>query len=213
MQKIIDLNSVEICLIKPDEDDFSKLDCRENDGNDPLRVQDYLANKALDYLEGKVSAIYVVKQNERILAFSTLSMTGLEYYRLGGDDKLPYYTPKSYPAVRLGYMGVDKNSRGQGLGQLICDFCIGRALILSKQIACRYIVLDTNEDKAGYYENKCGFKKSGKTSSNGNVSMYKRLLLVRSVNETVGISESVIVMKTTVQNKKDEGEEQAKENK
>ena len=84
MQKIIDLNSVEICLIKPDEDDISKLDCRENDGNDPLGVQDYLANKALDYLEGKVSAIYVVKQNERILAFFTLSMTGLEYYRRGG---------------------------------------------------------------------------------------------------------------------------------
>ena len=104
-------------------------------------------------------------------------------------------------------MGVDKNSQGQGLGQLICDFCIGRALTLSKQIACRYIVLDTNEDKAGYYENKCGFKKLWKNEFKWKCFNVQAVITqYRSVNETVGISESVIVKKTTVQNKKDEGE-------
>jgi hypothetical protein len=90
-------------------------------------------------------------------------------------------------------MGVDKGCRGQGLGQLICDFCIGLAITISEQIACRYLILETSQDKVSYYNKKCGFKQSTRTNRNGRIWMYRRLIreAARVINEKVGINESV----------------------
>jgi hypothetical protein len=111
-------------------------------------------------------------------------------------------------------MGVDKSYRGQGLGQLICNYCIGLALTVGEQIACRYIVLRTNEDKSKLYK-KCGFKQSDKKSAKGRFWMYRRLTpLVAVIYEKVAIHEEITVVlkrenkeeeKNTRDKDKDEG--------
>lgn len=170
----IDFDRIKIRPIKS-KDNILKLDCTEKDWSDPLGVQSYLNTKALDYHKGGVSAIFVVKQHKRVLAFFTLSMSALESTRLGDDDKLANYTPITYPAVLLGQMGVDKGLRGQGLGQLICEFCVGLAATISERVACRYIILQTSHEKVGYYKEKCGFKQAATANPAGKVWMYRRV--------------------------------------
>src|SRR5919108_3004398 len=128
----IDRDRLEIRPIKPNND-VSKLDCTEDDGSDPLGVQNYLTTKAVAYHEGRVSAVFIVKQDKRVLAFFTLSMTAIEKEELEKADKLGGFVYRTYPAVLLGQLGVDKQYRIQGLGQLICDFCVGLAATISEQ--------------------------------------------------------------------------------
>jgi hypothetical protein len=91
----VNLDRLEIRTLKPN-DDVSKLDCTEDDGSDPLGVQNYLRTKAVAYNDGRVSAIFIVKQDKRVLAFFTLSMTSLESNSLAENDKLADYSPISY---------------------------------------------------------------------------------------------------------------------
>jgi GNAT superfamily N-acetyltransferase len=193
----IDFDLLDICPIKPeDEQDLLKLDCTENNDSDPLEVQKYLRDNALVYHKGKASTVYRVKDERdgKIVAFFALSMTDIESKEFEETDRLDDFSHKSYPAVHLGQMGVDKSCRGQGLGQLICDYCIGLALIVGEQIACRYIVLRTDEDKSKHYK-KWGFKQSDKKSSKGRFWMYRRLTpLVASITEKVAIHEEVTVV-------------------
>ena len=139
---IIDFDRLDICPIKSeDKEGLSKLDCTESDGSDPLGVQEYLGSKALAYHREKVSTVYIVKDQRdgRILAFFALSMTNIESKVLEETEKLGDFFYKSYPAVHLGQIGVDKAYRGKKLGREICYYCIGLALTISEQIACRYI--------------------------------------------------------------------------
>ena len=156
---------LEIRPVRPNDkgdNDVFKLDCREPDGSDPLDVHDFLKTKALDYHRGKISTVFLVKQNKRVVAFFTLSMTSLESSRFSDDvededDNLEKNNlPKRYPAVLLGQMGVDKDFRKKGFGKMICKFCLGLSFVISERVACRYIVLVTNQDKANYYGTQMG---------------------------------------------------------
>jgi hypothetical protein len=204
----IDHDRLEIRPIKPNEDDISKLDCTEEDGTDPRKVQNFLRTEALDYHRGKASTVYIVKEQQRddILAFFALSMFGLEANRLGEDDKLASYDKRSYPAVLLGQIGVDKAYREHKLGQEICKFCVGLAATISEQIACRYIVLETDEKMARYFNKKCGFKQSVQPNKKRNVWMYRRLtreIVKVSVLDEIGIHESVSYRLTRVGDKEE----------
>jgi hypothetical protein len=189
----IDLNQLEIRPIEPN-DDVTKLDCTKKDGSDPLKVDDYVKSKARRYHNGKASTVYIVKQGQKIVAFFALSMTSIEKEELEKTDKLGGFVYRDYPAVHLGQMGIDKQYRRHGLGQIICKFCVGLAIAISEQIACRYITLMTTQCNVGYYE-KWGFKQSVRKNSNEKIGMYKRLTPeVVVVNENVNITESVIVV-------------------
>jgi GNAT superfamily N-acetyltransferase len=212
MQRInVDLDRLNIRPLNRD-DDISILDCTEDDGTDPLNVQDYLSKKAHLYHDGRASTVYVVEQDQRILAFFTLSMAGIKSDKIAQNDRLANYTQKSYPAVLLGQMGVDKSCRGQGLGQEIWNYCLAHALDIGERIACRYIIVDTNQDKAGYYREKCKFKHSFKKDQEGNiVTMYRRLevnRMTQTVNETVQISETVSSIITRVSNEEERRQQQ-----
>jgi GNAT superfamily N-acetyltransferase len=161
-----------------------------------LEVQKYLETKARPYHRGKASTVYIVKQDSRVLAFFTLSMAGLESKELPESDKLVDYNAR-YPAVLLGQMGVDKSCRRQGLGELICNYCIGLAEKSSEQIACRYIILQTSQAKVEFYREKCGFQQSVKANPNGKFWMYRRLSLeiVNVIIENLVIGEFVNVVK------------------
>lgn len=189
----IDFDRLEIRPIKLEEDDISKLDCTEPDDSDPLGIQDYLKNKVRRYHREKTSTVYIVKQEDRILAFFTLSMAGLESKELPESNKVGGYSAR-YPAVLLGQMGIDKALRRKGLGQLICDYCIGLAEEVSEHIACRYIILQTKQHNIDFYRQKCGFQQSVKANPEGKFWMYRRLSIdmAQVITENVAMTESVI---------------------
>ncbi|MEM2786463.1 MAG: GNAT family N-acetyltransferase [Nitrososphaerales archaeon] len=173
----IDANRLVFTTFSKEGDDFSKLDFTEDDGSDPLGVDDFIRNRIMLYLSNNLCAAYTV----RIEAYFTASMSAIETKRLVDEDKISGIGIISYPALLLGQMAVDKKYRGQGIGYWICEFCTGLAQEMNKRVGCALVILQTNKDKLDYYKKRCGFRHSQKKSKEGKVWMYKRVFQVDNV--------------------------------
>jgi hypothetical protein len=99
--------------------------------------------------------------------------------------------------------GWTKNLEKKRLGKLLCNYCIGFAENISEHIACRYIILQTNQANIDFYK-KSGFQQSVKSNPEGKFWMYRRLSveIEHVVNDTVGITESVYSKVTPEDNDK-----------
>ncbi|MGH9923521.1 MAG: GNAT family N-acetyltransferase [Nitrososphaerales archaeon] len=76
----------------------------------------------------------------------------------------------------LGQMCVDKEYRDRGIGKHTCKFSLGLTSNISKRVGCMFLVLHTNQVKAAYYQNKCGFTKAKEEPSDRMVWMYRRVI-------------------------------------
>lgn len=157
-------------------DDISKLDFTDDDKTDPLEVNAFFHSpKANEYQKQKLTSIWVVFYKDELVGCFTLSMFAVGIVKLAGEELVVKAGEmKSYPAVLLGQFGVDKAFRGKGIGYWICQHFTGLSRRLSKKIACRYIVLQTDENRTKLY-NKLHFELSPKKPVDGKVWMYRRL--------------------------------------
>lgn len=162
--------------ISTEADDFSKLNCKENDGSDPLGIDDFIHNKAKLYRKNNLSTIYAVRYEGEIIAFFTTSMGAISVEKLSKEDTVTGYTPKSYPAMLLGNMGVDSKFQKQSVGKAICNFCLGLAQDTNQRVACAVVCLQTDKSRLKYYEEKCGFKYSKKQDLEKKVWVYRKIL-------------------------------------
>jgi GNAT superfamily N-acetyltransferase len=191
----IDHDKLDVVLFS-NSDDLSSCDFKEDDGSDPLYVDEFIHHRATIYRENNLSVIYVVKYCKEIVGFFTLSMGALEVKKLRESDKMeaaPQLT--QYPALLLGNMGVEKKFRCRGIGKWICQFCIGLAIENSTKIACGYVFLQSDNKKRGFYE-KLDFVSSGKENKDGKIWMYRRIFkrsFSRQAFDYVSTSENVIV--------------------
>jgi GNAT superfamily N-acetyltransferase len=183
------------------KDDF--LNCDFKEGNsDPVGVDDFIHNRAYTYKEYNFSVIYTVKYSGNVVGFFTASMAGLEVKRLSETEKIEKIGLISYPALLLGYMGVEKKFRDKGIGKWICRFCVGLAIELSTKIACGYVALQTTIDKRVFYE-KLDFVSSGEEKI-GKIWMYRRIfkkIHYRDITESIpSIAATVDVTKIAHRN-------------
>lgn len=156
-----------------ENDNLNSLDFTEDNGTDPLGVNSFVQEKSSLYSKNKLSAVWVVRYEGELIGFFSLSMFAIEVRELAEGERVEGATPRSYPAALLGQMGVDKKQRRRGIGYWICQFCIGLAQEVGKRIACRYIVLQTNQDKFSFYQ-KIGFI-SSEAKNQDKILMYLRL--------------------------------------
>jgi len=159
-------------------EDLPRLDFTEDDDADPLQVHEFYHDDLQKYSEGNLSKAWMVtkKNTSEIVAFFTVSMSAIELKKLNKkDEKVRGTTPARYPAILLGRMGVVKKYRKNHVGADICNFCRGLAISLGKRVACRYVVLQTNKDKIGFYK-KCGFRQSTAKPNKGLYWMYSRIV-------------------------------------
>lgn len=151
------------------------LDFTEDDGSDPLSINDFYHNQSPRYIESNLSKVWIVKSGKNVVAYFTVSMSTIELDKLSIDEKVRGTTPRRYPSMLIGRMGVNKKHRKKGIGLNICDFCRGLAIDVSERIACRYLTLQTTIDKIPFYE-KCGFVKSGVKPTRDLHWMYSRIV-------------------------------------
>lgn len=154
--------------------EIPKLDFTEDDGSDPLEIHKFYYEDLKRYQENKLSTVRFIKSKGIIVGYFTVSMNAIELDKLGKDEKVKGTTPKKYPAMLIGRMGIDKKYRCKGIGSEICLFCRGLAIETSHKVACRYVILHTTEDKAPFYKNS-GFIRSGNPPKKGIISMYVRV--------------------------------------
>ncbi len=61
-----------------------------------------------------------------------------------------------YPALLIGQLAICNGNQSGDIGTHICDFCLNRAVRLSKVIVCRFLVVDAISSAVGFY-GKYGF--------------------------------------------------------
>lgn len=146
-----------------------------DDESDPLGVQDFAQTKASSYDQNKISTVWGVTRG-KLVGFFAVSMFSIQTKKLEMVEHIPdASTIYSYPAVLLGQLGVDKRHRGQGIGKTVVNFCVGLAQEASERIACRYVVLQTSQNKTALYD-KLRFIQSTKPPIEGKVWMYRRVI-------------------------------------
>ena len=159
-----------------DSDELSKLDCTELDGTDPLEVNDFIHKHAKTAHNAKLTAVYVVRYNRKIISCFTVSMFVIKARRLSESEQIKSSPINSYPAILLGQMCVDKKYRSRDIGKHMCTFALGIASNVSKRVGCMCLVLHTNEEKSKYYEEKCGFTQAKINPEDRTIWMYRRII-------------------------------------
>lgn len=150
MHSSIDPDKLE--FVKLEDHDLSVLDCTEDDGSDPLDVQRFVRENARIFQGANLTTVYIVKYEQEIVACFSASMSAINVERLSKDEKVQEAEFKSYPAMLLGQMCVDKKYRRHKIGLYLCKFAVGLAQELSNRVACRYVILHTSRDKVRFYE-------------------------------------------------------------
>lgn len=120
----------------------------------------YLAKYANQDLKKKAATVFVLIDSpcKDVIAYYTLSAFTLESTELEPSiaKKLPRYP--LLPATMLGRLAVDKNYRGQKLGQLILVDALRKAYLASQQIASTAVVVEAIDNNAVSFYQKYGFK-------------------------------------------------------
>lgn len=156
------------------KDKLKKLDFTEDDNTDPLDIADFIKTKSDIYHSSRLTSMWSVIYRGKLVGFFAISMNALATDNMHEGDRIKKITTKRYPAILLGQMGIDKKFRNRDLGYWVCQHCIGLGRRITPKVACKVIMLHTNEDKSGYYEKKLGFKRTIQKTS-GRITMYKRI--------------------------------------
>ncbi|MCM1519702.1 MAG: GNAT family N-acetyltransferase [Lachnoclostridium sp.] len=139
-------------------------------------LDEFFAHDVFLYEAELLSKAYcwISKDNpQEIIAIATLSFDGIKTHSLDNPSrnslqrKIPYKKQhRSYPAVLIGRLGVNKNYQGNGfnIGSQLMDALKFWFIDENNKAACRYMMVDAyNNDSTLHYYTKNGFKPLYKT--------------------------------------------------
>jgi GNAT superfamily N-acetyltransferase len=96
-----------------------------------------------------------VTGNNKVIGYVTLAMSQLSRSQ---HLDLGRITPRNYvPGILIGEMARHIDYKGRGLGDVMINWVVSKARDLSKEIACKIIIVEAEEDKIDIYK-KWGFE-------------------------------------------------------
>ena len=124
--------------------DFSRLKCEKQ------YFTDYLREMAPQDDKNNVAKVWVFVTHEKeVIGYVTLIMSQLSR---SAHLELGKLTTHLYvPAILISEMAGHIKYAGQGLGRLMIDWVISKALDLSQYAACRLVIVESVEDKVKTY--------------------------------------------------------------
>jgi predicted GNAT family N-acyltransferase len=131
----------------------SEFDC----GNEQLNH--YLNRIANQDMRRKHAVCYVLVNNSRkVLAFFTLSAHTVERQTLVGRlSKRSLGVYEHIPVTLLGRLAVDKQYKGQGIGEFMLLSAMEKALLSSNTIASSALVVEAIDNNARQFYQSYGF--------------------------------------------------------
>jgi predicted GNAT family N-acyltransferase len=123
-------------------------------------LNDYLKNQAVQDMRRKLSACFVLTQNEKsdVLGYYTLSNYSIPptQFPEGIRKKFPpnYY---SIPVILLGRLAVNGNQKGKGLGKILLIDALRRSYEASLEIGSLAVVVDPINQEAMEFYHKYDF--------------------------------------------------------
>ncbi len=164
MQKLpFEIDNKNFIIAKLDEDETVKaFDCGDDDLND------FIVNECAPYRKEKLAVTYVLEpeqdtNHEHIAAFFSLandriSLADFEsktnYNRFSRRFNNPKRL-KSYPAVKIGRLGVSLSMKGLSLGSSLLNF-IKMYFLIDNKTGCRFVTVDAYAAAVPFYQ-KNGF--------------------------------------------------------
>ena len=159
MQKLpLDIKDESLVISKLDEGETVKsFDCGDEDLND------FIINECAPYRKEKLAVTYVLEHeedtaHESIAAFFSLANDRISLVDF--DNKTQYNRfsrrfnnhkrLKSYPAVKIGRLGVSLAMKGQSLGSFLLRF-IKMYFLLDNKTGCRFITVDAYAAAVPFY--------------------------------------------------------------
>lgn len=143
-----------------DSDRVMSFDCGDADLND------FILNQAQLFYKEKLAVNYVLKANENekeIAAFFSLSNDKIAITDFEDKNKYNRFSRrfnnrkrfKSYPAVKIGRLGVSNSHKGEKIGSFIMDF-VKSYFIFNNKSGCRFLTVDAYYEAIPFYQ-KNGF--------------------------------------------------------
>lgn len=150
--KLIRLNSETIIL---------PFDCGDTDLNG------FLFDDAKNYCRDLMAVTYIIQSENETVAYFNYQNDKISHTDIDGDvDKffarVGVYLPKgksdkkSYPAVKIGRLGVHKDYQNKKIGKAILDYTKDN-FVSNNKTGCKFIVVDAYKNSVKFYENN-GFK-------------------------------------------------------
>lgn len=149
----------QLSLILLDENHTIKpFDCEDTDLNE------FLFEKAMLYKKEFLATTFILENEEHTIAYYSIFNDSLKVEEESFASKSafkrflkelvthPKRHLKSFPALKIGRLGIDKNYKGKGLGKLIVNNIINDTLELNEKQACKLITVDAYNQSLIFYE-------------------------------------------------------------
>lgn len=157
-------------------DDFSKFNC---DFEDDLGCNDFIhkENEGKLFQKERHGITYLFFYEGIMIGYVTLAMSSILAKRMPKRHRQPIRL-SFYPSLLVGRLAVDNNWRKKGIGRYLGDWSIGVAMRFSRDIGCRYVIVETRESKVKFYI-RCGFQKGRELKDERGklIWMYQRIAL------------------------------------
>lgn len=117
-------------------------------------------NEAKDYLQKLLAVTYIVEHDGKIVAFFSVSNDKISVTDFPSNRRFKRIIAslmptskqhKSYPAVKVGRLGVHKDYQRTGFGCQLLDYIKGM-FIQNNKTGCQYITVDAYNQSLKFYE-------------------------------------------------------------
>ncbi|MEI6753389.1 MAG: GNAT family N-acetyltransferase [Paludibacter sp.] len=151
---------------------IKSFDCGDSDLNE------FLINDSKGFILNLLAVTYVIEDNQNTIAFfsllndkiSILDTESKSQWRKLVKDKLPYGKRyNSYPAMKIGRLGVSLLYKNQGWGTDILNY-LKDLFVNNNRTGCRFITVDAYRDSLKFYE-KNGFQYLTSTDKNSDTRL------------------------------------------
>jgi len=124
------------------------FDCCISKNTNFQKLNDFLIKDALEYNQNNVSRTNIFVKDGVCVAYYSLAMNAIKEQRITVEDK--YRALKSYPALFLTRIAVDKHFQRLNIGKAILNDIIKHAYE-NTEIAARFLFLDAYPESISWY--------------------------------------------------------------
>lgn len=137
------------------DDIVEQFDCGDEDLND------FIVNDAPLYRQNLLAMTYVLenKNTHKIIAYLSVANdrisikdfpTNTDFNRFRKHRFVNEKRLKSYPAIKICRLGIDKSVQGQQIGTFLLDF-IGTLFVTDNKSGCRFLTVDAYSQAIPFY--------------------------------------------------------------
>jgi len=112
---------------------------------------DYLRLNAKEDDDKGIGKLWLfINGNNKVAGYVTLVMSQLSRSQ---HLDLGRMTPRNYvPGILIGEMARHMDYKGRGLGNIMINWVVSKARNLSKEVACKIVIVEAEEDKIDIYK-------------------------------------------------------------